>query len=129
MRSAAVKSLSAPVKSAFAALIFVLAAGAFAPEASALPGIDRAARRAGRAEPAEGALGLRTLSLLVAAGLRLGSRLWRLGPRLWLWRLGPWLWLGRRLATPLLVRQEDFESFEPRNSLAAHFFVQLLPPA
>ncbi len=42
MRSAAVKSLSAPVKSAFAALIFVLAAGAFAPEASALPGIDRA---------------------------------------------------------------------------------------
>ncbi len=42
MRSAAVKTLSAPVKPAFAALIFILAAGAFAPEASALPGVDRA---------------------------------------------------------------------------------------
>lgn len=42
MRSAAVKTISAPVKPGFAALIFFLAAGAFAPEASALPGIDRA---------------------------------------------------------------------------------------
>lgn len=42
MRSAAVKSLSAPVKAAFAGLVFVLASSAFAPEASALPGIDRA---------------------------------------------------------------------------------------
>ena len=41
MRSAAVKTLSAPVKSALAALLFVLASSAFAPEASALPGIDR----------------------------------------------------------------------------------------
>jgi hypothetical protein len=42
MRSAAVKTLSAPVKSAFAGLVFVLASSAFAPEAFALPGIDRA---------------------------------------------------------------------------------------
>ncbi len=41
MRSAAVKTLSAPVKPALAALLFILAASAFAPEASALPGIDR----------------------------------------------------------------------------------------
>jgi hypothetical protein len=42
MRSAAVKILSAPVKPAFAALIFALAVGVFAPEAYALPGVDRA---------------------------------------------------------------------------------------
>jgi hypothetical protein len=42
MRSAAVKSPSAPVKAAFAGLVFVLASSAFAPDASALPGIDRA---------------------------------------------------------------------------------------
>lgn len=42
MKPAAVKTLSGPVKPAFAALIFVLASAAFAPEASALPGIDRA---------------------------------------------------------------------------------------
>jgi len=42
MKSAAVKILSAPVRPAFAALIFILAAGAFTPEAFALPGIDRA---------------------------------------------------------------------------------------
>ncbi len=42
MTSAAVKTLSAPVKPAFAALALVLASSAFAPEASALPGIDRA---------------------------------------------------------------------------------------
>jgi hypothetical protein len=42
MRSAAVKILSAPVKPAFAALIFVLAVGVFAPEAYALPGLDHA---------------------------------------------------------------------------------------
>lgn len=42
MRSAVVKILSAPARPSVAALIIVLAAGAFAPEAYALPGVDRA---------------------------------------------------------------------------------------
>lgn len=42
MRLAAVKTISAPVKPAFAALVFMLASIAFTPEASALPGVDRA---------------------------------------------------------------------------------------
>lgn len=41
MTSAAVKMASAPVKTAFAALIFILVSSAFAPQAMALPGIDR----------------------------------------------------------------------------------------
>jgi hypothetical protein len=42
MISAAVKTRSAPLKSACAGLVFILASNAFAPEAFALPGIDRA---------------------------------------------------------------------------------------
>jgi hypothetical protein len=42
MRSAAVKMTSAPVNTAFVALVFVIVSSAFAPEAVALPGIDRA---------------------------------------------------------------------------------------
>lgn len=54
MTSAAVKTTSAPVKTGFAALIFILASGAFAPDAVALPGLDRgvAAQAAPGAEKA-----------------------------------------------------------------------------
>ena len=81
MRSAAVKTLSAPVKPAFAALLFVLASGPFASEASALPGIDRApaARMGQGAEKARWVCG--RLPVLVAAWLWLGRRGW--GHRHW----------------------------------------------
>ena len=64
MRSAAVKTLSAPIKPALAALLFVLASSPFAPEASALPGIDRAPA----AQMGQGAVKARWASDLTGAG-------------------------------------------------------------
>jgi hypothetical protein len=82
------------------------------------------AGRAGGAGGREGALGLRTLSLLVAAGLWLGSwlgsSLW-LGPRLATPLLGSWPRLG--LATPLLVISKSLHL--SREPLAALFFSTL----
>jgi hypothetical protein len=84
------------------------------------------AGRAGGAGRREGALGLRTLPLLVAAGIWLGSWL-RLGPSLWLGPrlatppLGSWPRLG--LATPLLVISKSLHL--SREPLAALFFPTL----
>lgn len=64
MRSAAVKTLSAPVKPACAALLFVLASSPFASEASALPGIDRAPA----AQMGQGAVKARWVAELTGAG-------------------------------------------------------------